>query len=191
MPFSTCEFVKVAAVKVATVKVTTLYLRQQIKICLILYFMFMARCIAGSILIIVQRDATQSSLFIILQVHSTCFRYQPHPSSGVHKTVTTVSGTGHIFCAAASLQRGQAWPSWREADGCGWHLKHVEWTCRITNRQLCVASRWTIININIYEVSYCCRLFVKACLDCSKFCEKLIFLNINKVLHFISLGTDK
>ena len=126
MPFSTCEFVKVAAVKVATVKVTTLYLRQQIKICLILYFMFMARCIAGSILIIVQRDATQSSLFIILQVHSTCFRYQPHPSSGVHKTVTTVSGTGHIFCAAASLQRGQAWPSWREADGCGWHLKHLE-----------------------------------------------------------------
>jgi len=30
-----------------------------------------------SILIIVQRDATQSSLFIILQVHSTCFECQP------------------------------------------------------------------------------------------------------------------
>jgi len=42
-----------------------------------------------SILIIVQRDAKQSSLFIILQVHSTCFGCQPHPSSGVHKTVTT------------------------------------------------------------------------------------------------------
>jgi len=27
--------------------------------------------------------------------------------SGVHKTVTTASGTGHIFCAATSLQRGQ------------------------------------------------------------------------------------
>jgi hypothetical protein len=50
-----------------------------------------------SVLIIVQRDATQSSLFIILQVHSTCFVCQPHPSSGVHKTVTTASGTGHIF----------------------------------------------------------------------------------------------
>ena len=59
------------------------------------------------ILIIVQRDATQSSLFIILQVHSTCFGCQPHPSSGVHKTVTTASGTGHIFCAATSLQCGQ------------------------------------------------------------------------------------
>ena len=46
------------------------------------------------ILIIVQRDATKSSLFIILQVHSTCFGCQPRPSSRVHKTVTTASGTG-------------------------------------------------------------------------------------------------
>jgi len=60
------------------------------------------------ILIIVQRDATQRSLFIILQVYCTCFGCQPHPSSGVHKTVTTASGTGNIFCAATSLQRGQA-----------------------------------------------------------------------------------
>ena len=29
---------------------------------------------------------------------------QPHPSSGVHKTLTTVSGTCQIFCAATSLQ---------------------------------------------------------------------------------------
>jgi len=60
-----------------------------------------------SVLITVQRDATQSSLFIILQVHSTCFGCQTHPSSGVHKTVTTASCTGHIFCAATSLQRGE------------------------------------------------------------------------------------
>ena len=66
------------------------------------------------ILISVQRDATQSSLFIILQVHSTCFVCQPHPSSGVLKTVTTASGTGHIFRAAISLQRGQTWSRWRE-----------------------------------------------------------------------------
>jgi len=50
-----------------------------------------------SVLIIVQRDATKSSLFIILQIHSTCFGCQPHPSSGVHKTVTPASGIGHIF----------------------------------------------------------------------------------------------
>jgi hypothetical protein len=117
-----------------------------------------------STLIIVQRGETQSSLFIILQVHSTCFGCQPHPSSGVHKTVTTASGTGHISCAAVAKL---AWPRWREVaaqeilpvpeavvtvlctlnDGCGWHPKHVEWTCRIINRLLCVASRWTIINI--------------------------------------------
>ena len=71
------------------------------------------------------------------------------------------------YCAATSLQRGQAWPRWREVavpkiwpvpeavvtglctpdDGYGWHPKHVEWTCRIINRLLCVASRWTIISI--------------------------------------------
>ena len=75
----------------------------------IYFFMFMVPCIADvRILIIVQRDATQSSLFIILQFQSTCFGCQPHPSSGVHKPVTTASGTGHIFCAATSFQRGQA-----------------------------------------------------------------------------------
>ena len=61
------------------------------------------------ILIIVQRDATQSSLFIILQVHSTCFGCQPHPSSGVHKTVTTASGTDHIFLCS---YLPPTWPSY-------------------------------------------------------------------------------
>jgi len=79
-----------------------------------------ARCLVAltnlcrTVLIIVQRDATQNSLFIILRVHSTCFRCQPQPSSGEHKTVTTAYGTGHIFCVATSLQRGLAWPRWRE-----------------------------------------------------------------------------
>jgi len=57
-----------------------------------------------TLLIIIQRDATQSSLFIILQVRSTCFRCQPHPSSGVHKTVTTASGTGQA--SLATLEGG-------------------------------------------------------------------------------------
>jgi hypothetical protein len=68
------------------------------------------------------------------------------------------------FCAATSLQCGQAWPRWREVaapvpeavvtvlctpdDGCGWHPKHVERTFKIINRLICVASRWTIINID-------------------------------------------
>ena len=58
-----------------------------------------------NIFIIVERNVTQSSLFIILQVHSTCPGCQPHPLSKAHKTVTTVACTGHIFCAATSLQR--------------------------------------------------------------------------------------
>jgi len=103
------------------------------------------------ILIIVQRDATQSSLFVSLQVHSTCFGCQPHPSSGVHKTVTTASGTGHaMLCSYLP----PTWPRWREVaaqiirpvpkavvtvlctpdDERCWHPKHVEWTCRITNK---------------------------------------------------------
>jgi len=74
------------------------------------------------------------------------------------------------YCAATSLQRGQVQlrPLWREVavqkiwpvseavvtvlcipdDGCGWRPKHVQWTCRIINRLLCVASRWGIINID-------------------------------------------
>jgi len=31
----------------------------------------------------------------LLQNHSTCFVYPWHPSSGVHKSVTAASGTGH------------------------------------------------------------------------------------------------
>jgi len=60
-------------------------------------FLIIQQTYLSSILIIAHRDATQSSLFIILQVHSTCFGCQQHPSSGVHKTVPTASGTGHIF----------------------------------------------------------------------------------------------
>ena len=62
-----------------------------------------------------------------------------------------------------------AWPRWREVaaqkiwpvpeavvtvlctpdNGYIWHPKHVEWTCRIINRLLCVSSLWTVINISI------------------------------------------
>jgi len=60
-----------------------------------------------------QQDATQSSLFIILQVHSICFGSHPHPSLEVHKTVTTASGTAHIFCAPNS-NVAKPWPRWRK-----------------------------------------------------------------------------
>ena len=43
--------------------------------------------------------------FILLQNHSTCFGCRPHPSSGVHQTVTAASGTSHM-----SVQLASTWP---------------------------------------------------------------------------------
>ena len=43
----------------------------------------------------------------LLQSHSTCFGCPPHPSSGVLKTVTATSGTGHNTATATSLQCGR------------------------------------------------------------------------------------
>ena len=42
------------------------------------------------------------------------FWVSSHPSSGVHKTVTTASGTGHIISVATAFQHGQVltWPRW-------------------------------------------------------------------------------
>jgi len=42
------------------------------------------------------------------------FRVLEHPSSGVLKTVTATSGTGHNTGTATSLQRGLISPRWRE-----------------------------------------------------------------------------
>ena len=49
----------------------------------------------------------------LLQNCSTCFGCLSHPSSGVHKTVTAASGTGHSVRATTFLQRGQR-PRWRK-----------------------------------------------------------------------------
>jgi len=42
----------------------------------------------------------------LLQSHSYMFRVSQHSSSGVLKTVTAASGTGHNTGTATSLQRG-------------------------------------------------------------------------------------
>jgi len=44
-----------------------------------------------------QRDAVLSSLFIVLQNHSTCFGCPSHPSSGVHENVVTTTGTSYVY----------------------------------------------------------------------------------------------
>jgi len=42
----------------------------------------------------------------LLQNYSACFGCLSHPSSGVHQTVTTASGTGHSVRATTFHQRG-------------------------------------------------------------------------------------
>ena len=72
------------------------------------------------------QDGVINSLFIILQFHSTCFGCQPHPSSRVHKTVTTASGTVQIppsivdklAWPATSVQRGKARLATLEGGSC-------------------------------------------------------------------------
>ena len=77
------------------------------------------------------------------------------------------------------------WPRWREVaaqkiwpvpeavvtvlytpdDGCSWHPKHVEWTFRIINILICVASHWTTISkiwIVYLEIADNVDMFVKA-----------------------------
>jgi len=64
-------------------------------------------------LIKIQQDATvRKYLFTAKPLYK--FRGSQHPSSGILKTVTAVSGTGHNTGAATSLQRGLIWTRWRE-----------------------------------------------------------------------------
>ena len=50
-----------------------------------------------SIYISNQQDAALSSLFILLQNHSTCFGCPLHPSSVAHKTAVTTTGASYVF----------------------------------------------------------------------------------------------
>ena len=58
-----------------------------------------------SMLIKVQPDATVCR-YLFTAESLYVFRVSQHPSSGVLKTVTAVSGTGHNTGTATSLQRG-------------------------------------------------------------------------------------
>jgi len=97
-----------------------------------------------SILVNVQRDATICSLyFILLQYHSTCFGCRPHPSSGVHKTVVTATGTSHLFvqlphCNVSKLEWGSCTDNMICTGGCNYSFMYSWWwvwtapeTCRV------------------------------------------------------------
>jgi len=64
-------------------------------------------------LIKIQPDATVCRcLFTVKPLYM--FRASQHQLSGVLKTVTAASGTGHNTGTATSLQRGLIGPRWRE-----------------------------------------------------------------------------
>jgi len=67
----------------------------------------------GSMLIKIQPDATVCR-YLFTAESLYMFRVSQHPSSGVLKTVTAASGTGHNTGKATSLQRGLIRPRWRE-----------------------------------------------------------------------------
>jgi len=64
-------------------------------------------------LIKIQPDATVCRYLFIAKL-LYMYRVSQHPSSGVLKTVTTATGTGHTTGAATSLQRGLIGTRWRE-----------------------------------------------------------------------------
>ena len=67
----------------------------------------------NSTLIKIQPDATVCRyLFTAKSLYM--FRVSQHPSSGVIKTVTAASGTGHNTGTATCLHHGLIRPRWRE-----------------------------------------------------------------------------
>jgi len=70
------------------------------------------------LLIKIQQDATVCR-YLFTAESLYMFRVSQHPSSGVLKTITAASGTGHNTGTATSLQRGligtfPIGPRWRE-----------------------------------------------------------------------------
>ena len=65
-------------------------------------------------LIKIQLEATVCSLVYFTANSLYMFRVSKHPSSGVLKTVTATSGTGHNNGTSTSLQRGSIGPRWRD-----------------------------------------------------------------------------
>ena len=72
----------------------------------------------SNILVLIRSNKIEQYVGIyLLQNYCTCFGCPSYPSSGVHKTVTAASGTGHSIWATAFLQRGQR-PKATLEEGC-------------------------------------------------------------------------
>jgi hypothetical protein len=72
-------------------------------------------CIHGSVhrnsILVRSNKMQQYADIYLLWNHSTCFGSPSHTSSGIHKTVTAASGTGHSIWTTTFLQCGQISPN--------------------------------------------------------------------------------
>ena len=75
------------------------------------------------------------SVYITLQVHTTCFVFQTHPSSGVHRTVTTASGTVQLPpYSLATLEQGRCTKYITSTGGCSYSSVYSWWWVWLTPR---------------------------------------------------------
>jgi len=87
----------------------------------------------NSLLIKIQPDAT-ACRYLFTAKSLYMFQVSQHPSSGVLKTVTPASGTGHNIGTATSLQRGLIRPHCSCTDimtctgGCGYSSSNMAWS---------------------------------------------------------------
>ena len=77
----------------------------------------------------IQQDATVYRCLFTANP-STCLGCPSHPSSGVHKTVTAASGTGHSIWATAFLQRCSNTMTCTK--GCSYSFMYSWWWVRWT-----------------------------------------------------------
>ena len=61
------------------------------------FFFYIHGSVHRNSILIRSNKMQQYAGIYLLQNYSTCFRCPLHPSSGVHKTVTAISGTGYSF----------------------------------------------------------------------------------------------
>jgi len=69
---------------------------------------YLDRGLNDSNMLITSNKMQQYACIYLPQNHSTCFGCPSHPSSGVHKTVTAASGTGHSIW---STNLPPTWPN--------------------------------------------------------------------------------
>ena len=102
----------------------------------------------------IQQDATVRRYLFTAKSLFTCFGCPSRPSSGVHKTVTENSGTGHITYLSNSLVAMLLlWPVPEAAvtilcspdDGCDGHPKNVESDFAVNKYLHTVASCWILL----------------------------------------------